>query len=299
MAVTPDFATRIDDAAFAVDVLHAAARAFADHPSREGSTVHLPEQGRLVMTGDLHDHGDNLSRIVKFAALDASPDHHLVLHEVIHPSERDERGPADQPDLSIRTLVRVAALAARYPLQLHVLLSNHELAQARGEPILKGGTSVNKLFDAGVDAIYGSRGEDVRAAMREYVSSLLLAVKCPYGIMCTHSLPSPRRVEAFDPAVIERVPTEADLGRDGSAYDLVWGRRHTQAVADELGMAWDVDLFLMGHQPAEMGHYVEGDTMIVLASDHSHGVALPIDLTRPYRLFDLVQTIKPLNAVML
>jgi hypothetical protein len=295
MSAMPDLAARIDDATFAVEALTAAAAAHRNDPRREGATIHLPEDGRLVMTGDLHDHTDNLARILKLAALDESLDHHVVLHEVVHPSEREE-GAAD---LSIRTLVSVAALKARHPLQVLGLLSNHELAQVRGEPILKGGTSVNSVFDAGVDTIYGSGADTVREAMSDYVLSLPLAVKCPYGILCTHSLPSPRQLERFDPTVIERTPTQTDLARDGSAYDLVWGRRHTQAVADELGMAWDVDLFLMGHQPAEMGHYVEGDTMIVLASDHSHGVALPIDLTRPYRLFDLVQAIRPLNAVRL
>lgn len=286
---------RLDDASFAVDSLVAATQAIRTHPQRDGSTLHLPEDGCLVMTGDLHDHTDNLARILKLAALDASPAHHVVLHEVIHPSERDP----GTPDLSIRTLVQVAALMVQYPLQVHVLLSNHELAQIRDEPILKGGTSVNQVFDAGVQTIYGGGADAVRAAMRDYVESLLLAVKCPYGILCTHSLPSPRRLEMFDSSVIERELTDDDLTRNGSAYDLVWGRRHTQAVADELGAAWDVDLFVMGHQPADTGHYIEGDTMIVLASDHSHGVALPIDLTRPYRLFDLVKAVRPLNAVML
>lgn len=286
----------VDDAAYAAQTLRAAAAAHRAGPGRQGSRVLLPEVGRVVMTGDLHDHRDNLARIVKLADLDASPRNLVVLHEVVHASEREDESP-DAPDLSIRTLVEVASLKVRYPGQVFSLLSNHELAQVRGEAILKGGTSVNRRFDAGLEAIYGDAAAEVADAMHEYVMSLPLAIQCPYGIMFTHSLPSPRQLDAFDPAVLDRMPSEADLQRDGSAYNLVWGRRHTQAVADELGMAWDVDLFVMGHQPAEMGHYVEADAMIVLASDHSHGAALPIDLTRPYRLFDLVAQIKPLNAV--
>lgn len=265
-------------------------------PLRRGSTIELPETGRLVMTGDLHDHDDNLRRILRLADLEAGPHHHVVLHEVIHASDRPAVATAD---FSIQMLLRVAELKLRYPSQVHVLLSNHELAQVRDEAILKGGASVVAAFNEGIDGLFEDGADAVREALRRYVYALPLAVRLPYGILCTHSLPSPRRLEAFDPGVLDRAPTEQDLAKDGSAYDLVWGRRHTQAVADELGMAWDVDLFVMGHQPAEMGHLIEGDTMIVLASDHNHGVALPIDLARPYRLFDLVQQIKPLAAVRL
>lgn len=288
----------VDNPAYAVETLRAAATAHRAGPWRTGSRVMLPEAGRVVMTGDLHDHRDNLARILKLADLDSSPHHHIVLHEVVHASDREDQL-GDELDLSIRTLVAIAALKLTYPQQVHSLLSNHELAQVRGDPILKGGTSVNRRFEAGLASIYGSAAQDVAQAMQDYVLSLPLAIQCPYGILFTHSLPSPRRLEAFDPTVLDRIPTEQDLQRDGSAYDLVWGRRHTQAVADELGMAWDVDLFVMGHQPADMGHFVEADSMIVLASDHNHGVALPVDLTRPYRLYDLVAQIRPLNAVRL
>ena len=48
--------------------------AYCNSASRllKGSTVHLPGAGRVVMTGDLHDHGPNLNRVLKLAAIDAT-----------------------------------------------------------------------------------------------------------------------------------------------------------------------------------------------------------------------------------
>ena len=67
-----------------------------------------------------------------------------------------------------------------------------------------------------------------------------------------------------------------------------------------LGEAWGVGLFVMGHQPAEMGYEPQGKTMLVLASDHDHGVALSIDLAcADYDQEKLIEQIVPLAAVVL
>ena len=78
---------------------------------------------------------------------------------------------------------------------------------------------------------------------------------------------------------------------------MVWGRNHDDALARALGAAWESDLFITGHQPAEMGYATEGSAILILASDHDHGVALPIDLTKRYTLQDLVDRIVPLASV--
>lgn len=246
------------------------------------------------MTGDLHDHGLNLQRLLKLASLSSGPDRHLILHEIIH-------GPyqVNRRDMSVRTLARVAALKIHYPEQVHLLQANHELAQLDGGGVSKNGVSVVEAFDRSVDFIYGDQAEDVRDVMGEFIRSLLLAVKCPNGVFCSHSLPAPRQLEGFDPAVIYRVPTDADLKIGGSGYKMVWGRNHNQELADHLAKIWGVRLFVMGHQPCEMGYEIEGDSMLILASDHEHGMALPIDLTRQYDLKELVEEIVPLASVVI
>ena len=50
---------------------------------------------------------------------------------------------------------------------------------------------------------------------------------------------------------------------------------------------------------AETGQESMVDTMLVLASDHSHGVGLPIDLPRTYDQEQLTGSRVPLTSVML
>lgn len=282
------------DAEVVIDVFRRAARANLEAPRRQGASVHLPARGRLLMSGDLHDNGPNLLKLLKKASLAASPDHHLVLHEIVH-------GPhlVNGMDLSIQTLARVAALKLDYPEQVHILQANHDLAQFCGVGILKASVNVVDAFDAGVDFIYAEQADAVREAMFEFIKSYLLCVRCENGVFCSHSLPSPHHLAKFDRAVVDRVPTEQDLRQGGSGYRMVWGRNHTQALADDLGETWGCELFLMGHQPAEMGFEREGETMLILASDHNHGVALPVDLSKKTTIDRLVQRIIPLASVAL
>ena len=138
--------------------------------------------------------------------------------------------------------------------------------------------------------------------MRGFIHSFPMAVRCANGVMCCHSLPAPRKIETFDKSLLDRLPTDEDLTSQhggGDAYLMVWGRHHTQKVADELAEAWGAEVFVLGHQPAEMGYETQGQTMLILASDHEHGVALPIDLSRRYTRDELVEEIVPLAAVVL
>ena len=282
------------DADEVAEVFRQSEQANLETPGRAGSVVDLPDSGRLLMTGDLHDNAQNYQRLLKLAQLDASPDNRLILHEVIH-------GPdlVNGLDLSVRMLARVAALKVRYPEQVYILQSNHELAQFRSEGILKEGRDTVESFDEGIDFLYADKADDVREAMNGYIRSLLLAVRCANGLFASHSLPSNSRMKRFDPTVIDREPTAEDLSEKGDVYHMVWGRNQRQSTADTLAEAWGCKQFLMGHQPADMGYEPVEDTMLVLASDHSHGVALPLDLSRTYDQEQLIGEIVPLASVML
>lgn len=282
------------DADAVADLFHRAARANLQTTGLAGAVIDLPDVGRLLMTGDLHDHAQNYQRLLKLARLDADTGNRVIFHEVIH-------GPdlVNGMDLSIRMLARIAAMKCRYPEQVFVLQANHELAQLRDEGILKEGRNTVESFDDGVDFLYGHRADDVRDAMNGYIRSLPLAVRCANGVFASHSIPSNSKMRGFDPTVIDRVPTEEDLSKKGDVYHMVWGRNQKQATADTLAQAWGCGQFVMGHQPAEMGFEPLGDTMLVLASDHNHGVALPIDLSRPYDQEQLIEAVIPLASVAL
>ncbi len=281
------------DAKTVTQLLTQAAQANLRCALRKGATVDLPATGSLVIAGDLHDHVFNLRRILKLAALHESPHRYLILQEILHGPNR-----VNGCDLSIRTLAFVAWLKSRFPDQLHLLQSNHELAQRGNEGILKDSLNVVASFDQGLDFIYANQAGSVREALGIFIQSLPLAVRCPNGVFCCHSLPSSRAIKKFDPDVIGRVPTQADLAIGGHAHAMVWGRRHPQSLADTLAQAWEAKLFVLGHQPAEMGFELQGDTMLILASDHDHGVALRIDLSESYTRDGLPQWIVPLASIM-
>ena len=290
---TPAPTHDLQDSDTVIDLFNRAAEVSLAAPGRKGSCCELPAHGRLLMTGDLHDHGPNYQRIVALADLDANEDHHLALHEVIHGEYR-----IDGRDHSVRMLARVAGLQVQYPKQVHVLLGNHELAQVSGAEILKGGCSPVESFDEGLDFIFDEAADAVRQAMGRFVRSMLLAVRCANGVFCSHSLPSPRSLDTFDPTIIERLPREEELLYNGSAYSMVWGRNHTEALAEDLAEDWRVRLFVMGHQPVDFGYELEGDSMLILGSDTDHGAALPIDLSKTYPdRAALVDEIVPLASV--
>ena len=301
----------LSDADAVCGVLHAAADACRRDPKRRGSTVHLGDSGTLIATGDLHDDMNNFRRIVRFAGMDEAPpeppepsqdpdapEHpdlpHLVLHEVIH-GEASFNG----QDLSVRMLARVAALKVKFPRHVHLLLSNHELAQLLDEPIVKQGASVVEAFNDGVEFLYRDRAGAVREAVAAYVRALPLCVRGALGVMVAHSLPAPRCIERFDKGVVDRDLEPEDLQPRGSAYEMVWGRYQNQRVTEELADAWGVDVFLLGHQPADYGTEPLCGNGIVLASDHGHGVLLPVDLSESPRRNQLLDRVVALAGVPL
>ena len=147
------------DATTVVGIFHRAAQKLLASSHRDGCTVRLPGRGRLLATGDLHDNPEHLRKIVQLADLGASPDHHVVLHEIIH-SEALVNG----VDLSHRMLARVAELVIGHPKQVHVMLGNHELAQMTGQRVSKGAGDNVALFNAGLEFVFGDRCEEVAAS---------------------------------------------------------------------------------------------------------------------------------------
>ena len=113
---------------------------------RHEQVVHLPGEGEVWMTGDIHDHRNNFHKLITAADLANNPQRHLVLHELIHGDHFDADGAED----SWRMLYAAAAMKVEFPGQVHFLLANHDLAQIHGEGIMKSGLSVCEAFYNGV-----------------------------------------------------------------------------------------------------------------------------------------------------
>lgn len=283
----------MSDAAQAAQIYRTAARLNREDPILEGSLMRFPDYGQLVMTGDMHGHGRNFAKLKRYCDLKSTPVRHVILHELIHPEPEH----LDEPDLSHELLLEAARWKCDFPEQVHFLQSNHELSQLTGHEISKGGRVVTRDFEDGVERTYADGFIEVIKAMADFIESFPLAGVTTNRVFISHSLPGPRDYDRFDPAVLKRVPEPREMLEGGSAYALVWGRYQTKVILEELCTRLDVDCFLCGHQPQEEGYAVVHDRMIILASDHNHGVLLPFDLKKPYTVPDLVAQIRPFAAI--
>jgi hypothetical protein len=281
------------DASGDARVLIEAAQLNSQDPLLAGSLLVFPNYGQVVMTGDLHGHRRNFEKLRRFCDLQHAAPRHVILHELIHEEVTSLTG----QDTSYELIVDAARWKCEFPDQIHFLLSNHELAQVTRHEISKNGRIVTVGFEESVRSAYGIGAGEVLAAIEAFIRSFPLAGRTPNRVLLSHSLPGPRELPAFDVSVFSRPPTQTDLVDGGSAHALVWGRYQTESVINNLRELLDVDYFVCGHQPQETGYDVLHDRMVILASDHNHGVFLTLDLSKPATLQSLTNNIRPFAAV--
>jgi len=287
------FQTNFTDAKAVIDLLDRAGLALRESPLRRGSAVHLPRCGRLIATGDLHDNPFHLDKILRLARLDASLSHHVTLHELIH-GENLING----MDFSHRMLLRAAELVVRYPQQAHPLLANHEMSQMMGRGVSKGAGDSVALFNDAVEFAFGDDAEKVTEAIHRFLHAWPLALITESGVLCAHSLPAEHAMKQFDPKVLERELVEADFGpRTGSAYLMVWGRRHSAAHLDRLAELFGVRAFCIGHEHAEAGSEPLAHRGIILNSDHEHAAVLVLDLSAEPQPDEWVWAVRSLSSL--
>jgi hypothetical protein len=272
--------------------LHEAAQLIREDPNRQAALLTFGAAGQLVMTGDLHGHLRNFEKLQRFCALESSPGRVVMLHELIH----CEPDPPGTPDFSVDLLVRAAQWKCDFPDNVFFLQSNHELSQLLDHEITKGGRYVLLDFERGLESRYGAAAGEVLVAIKDYVAALPLAARLANGVFLSHSLPDALNIDRFDCSIFEREPLAADYFPGGSAYALVWGRFHTPALVEQLAQRLGVEVFIAGHTPQEMGHTRIG-RLLVLASEHAHGVFLPIDLSRKYTAEELEAHIRKFVSV--
>lgn len=269
-----------------IDCFGRGAAAARNAACRRGSIDRIESPGRLIATGDLHDNPMHFEKVVAAAGMGAAGGAsggeiaHLVLQEIIHP-DRLFNG----MDMSYRALAKAAALKARFPELVHVLLGNHELAQICGSGIVKDGVRVVEAFNKGLEYVFGARTEDVAGAIAGFVRAMPLALRCVTtrgDILCAHSVPNAAMMNRFDPTILSRDLTEADYEpRRGSAHMMVWGRGYDAELLEDLVERWGVNMFILGHEKVDEGAKLIPPNAVVLNSDHARGVYLPIDLSDP------------------
>jgi predicted phosphodiesterase len=262
-------------------------------PLRKGNVIHLPDRGKVIVAGDLHGHRRNFERIVQYANLENHPDTHVILQEIIHGGPEDDYGGC----LSYQLLFDALEYMLRFPSQVHFILGNHDTAAICNSSVVKAGKEMNLAMKTAMRRQYKAKFQDVETAMMDYMMSQSLAVRCANRIWISHSLPADGFAENFDLAIFDRPYTFEDIQRPNPVYQLTWGRRHSAQTLELMAKRLDVDIFVLGHQPQEIGWIPVGDNTLIVASEHNHGCLLTFDLTRSYTLVELIANIIAIASV--
>lgn len=260
---------------------------------RKGNILELPGQGRLIITGDLHGHRRNFEKIVTFADLHNNPGTFLVFQETLHGGSEDEFGGC----LSFELFFEILRYQLQHPQQVFSILGNHDTAIINDNNVLKAGKEMNEAMKAAMKRRYGDQYGLVMNALKKYLISQFLAVRTPNRIWMSHSLPADAYVEDFDTGVFEKHLEPKDLLRSEPVYFLTWGRRHSKKAIEKLCRLFDVDIFILGHQPQETGFAHTQENLIILACDHNHGCLIQFDLAQSYAAVDLIGSIVPLASI--
>ncbi len=276
-----------------IDLLNAATQLLGDDKFRRGNLICLPAEGNLIVTGDIHGHRRNFERICAFADLDNNPKNHVLLQEIIHGGPQDQQGGC----LSYKLLLDVIEYKLKFPDRVHIIMGNHDTTFINDGSVIKDGVEMNRSMIEAIDRQFGQDGENIKHAMKQFLFSLPLAVRCENRIWLSHSLPGDRYLDEFDPKVLDEQLKPQDLIKPGSAYLLTWGRNHTQPLLDKMAQLLDVDIFILGHQPQEQGWTQAGDNLIIIASNHNHGCLLPVDLEKAYTIDEMIDSIVPLASI--
>lgn len=266
--------------------LERAIREFRASPGRRGRLIELEGAAEVLVVGDLHGHLENFRRVLDRAGLGQHPGRHLVLQELVHGPHRYPAG----GDKSHQLLDLLAALKCQYPRQVHMLLGNHELAQWTGQAIAKVDSDLNASFWEGVATAYRSHADAIYRAYQELFAAVPLALRTANRVFLSHSLPSARRLERFDPGVLLRDTCDAEeLRPGGSVYALVWGRdTRPETVAGFLEKV-DADLLVSGHIPCPAGFEAPNDRQLLLDAQGTPAGYCLLPTDRPLTHAELLQ----------
>jgi hypothetical protein len=199
--------------------------------------------------------------------------------------------------LSYQLLFDVVRYKLDFPEQVHIIMGNHDTAFILDTEVMKDGKEMNRAMIQALEREYEEASHDIVTAIKEYLLSQPLAVRCENRIWMSHSLPADRFADKFDPAIFERPLQIEDITRPGSAYLLIWGRNLGQELLDKMAGIFDVDLFVLGHQQQDQGWRKAGKNLVILACNHNHGHMLSINLEKSYNIDQLIESLVPLASI--
>ena len=269
-------------------LIQRATAAFRSTPGRHGHVVWLTDADEVCIAGDLHGHVENFSALLKVADLAQHPRRHFVVQEIIHGNFHYPDG----SDKSHQMLDLISALKCQYPARVHYLPGNHELAQWTNQLIAKGEEDLNAEFSRGVAYAYGEHAPAIYEAYVQLMKDAPLVVRTPNRVYLSHSLPSAKRLESFDPTVLQRDEFRSeDTTLGGMVYSLVWGKPASEEHAAAFLAKVDADWLINGHIPLETGYEVPNSRQIILDAKGTPACYCLFPCDRPLSQQDLIRSI--------
>jgi len=277
----------------AVDIFRRAADLNRSDDRRDGNVLVIGSPRRIVFSGDIHGYRSAFDKIVSHADLSSDPQSRLVLQEILHgpPDDRDRQ------DRSIDLLIQAARLKIEHPAQVLFVMGNHDVAQTTGSEISKYGYGVCKAFVESVKFIFGDDAPEIIDALKDFLLSFPLALRCPNGVFISHSLPSPGKFDDAIAEILTRPIALDDMQRGQPIYNWVWGRRHTETQLEALASRLDAEFFLMAHQHTESGYDIISSRAAVVLSDHSNGYIVEFRDDQKISGDSIGQFLKPLSTL--
>ena len=263
---------------------------FRATPGRVGGVVNLDDARDVMVVGDLHGNLAAFRRALESAALDANPERHLVLQELIH---GPQVYPGDKGDRSHQLVDLMAALKCQYPSRAHVILGNHELSEITDRIIGKDGEVLNVKFRQGITTAYGEASNDVFRAYKELFLALPLAIRTRNRVFVCHTIPDARDLDTIDLELLKADvwPAEA-MKRRGTIYALTWGRDESPETVDRFAAMVDADLFVTGHQPCDDGFRQANHRQIIIDGTPPFPCYCLFPCDRPLTIQDLMTGVK-------
>lgn len=274
---------------YVVQLMAKAATLNQRDPLLRGRLIELPTDGDVMITGDLHGNVSNFHRITRIADLPRHRKRHVLLQEVLHTMY------LDTPDRSFQLLEEVAIYRSVYPSQVHILLSNHDLAELYGLEIMKQGRSTIRVFDAALKEAYQFNADVVRRAYNAFLRSLPWAAATQSGIFICHSVPDSKHLDDFSRELFTQPNPEPNMDRGSPIFRLVWGRDLSPHATAEFARRVGAKLVITGHHPCREGHTEPNPQLIILDSKDARGAYVILPLDEDHSQADIVARIRFLN----
>lgn len=288
MAATIEYIERI------IDTFERAAEANYATPGRHGNLVELTSEraDEVMITADLHGHRQRFNKIRKLADLANNPRRHLIMQEVCHGGPTY---PISGGCMSHMMLEDVAGLKAKFPTQVHFLISNHELAELTDYPIVKNKQMLNLMFRFGMQEMYGPATDKVRESFLPFLRSAPLAVRIQEGIWVSHTLPEKIDSREFDSSLFDRPLSESDYSEHSPLFGFVWGRDFRQKNADAFAAMVNTEIMIHGHEPSPEGYSTPNSRQVILDSCGNNGSYMILPVGETLSQDDVVARIQPID----